>query len=802
MKIKVSIFLVVAVCLFFGYNKVMANVNENSVYSASIVFEYREGDNTINRVIYQDFEIYNNEDEKIYEGRTDENGVVEFSYSAPNYSVSEGLEIKIILYPSNESCQVIDSTNSRNYIKELVLEPYEYNEINVLIDGESGEEDENVYKSIKVSQYALYSKLTAEKYIDEEVDSVDIYIDDETQISENFSRISSFAEPNRINIFNYDIATFAHEYGHYISYYFDLVELYSIIGHGTNGIKLGCVRDEGIYTEMDNMKCAIAEGFATFYGNLTIETILEDFENVEINIDVRHKYGLSDLAGFEEFNNNYIGELNEKNLTYILWDLIDDTPAEESINMSVQELFTQMSDLHEDSGVYSLNELFNYLIANDFAEKSDIIRLCELNGITQPIIFDNYEENIKIYIELYYYEGYRADEYVPFGDGVNYYLFDRYILHIYEKVNGQFVELNESFEIGYVNEENIVDIDGKLFFVYEFDNSLMQYINDNMFKELYFTVEQINYIEDNYMVTSYETPFQNLVILNSGTLVKDIDFEIDTNYYTWLAYKASVTMDYNIYSEGSADVMCMVYEDIEDNNSLICGNDNKDGEDVNFLINVRLHEDEIVYLKILFPSRGEGTTVYIEPDLNVTGYLLIDSPLYAVHGTEVTLNNGEYNGLTITSGLSRIAYIPQGNWSTSRLDYDWSSSNKNVLTVSIYGTLQALKVEVNTSVIVTAVNKNNPDIIFIQNLTIQPDDTDEIRDISINMNLNLNESEYINLNNLCPNPILQSYEWHSSDEDIVDVTYYGLVTRKQAGEAVVYGTYLYNENYIVIINIS
>lgn len=69
--------------------------------------------------------------------------------------------------------------------------------------------------------------------------------------------------------------------------------------------------------------------------------------------------------------------------------------------------------------------------------------------------------------------------------------------------------------------------------------------------------------------------------------------------------------------------------------------------------------------------------------------LLLDTGV--TKGTEVTNNGGLINENTIGVGFTRHVYLGEGNIDESRLQYTWTSSDDTVATISIYGTITALK---------------------------------------------------------------------------------------------------------------
>lgn len=80
------------------------------------------------------------------------------------------------------------------------------------------------------------------------------------------------------------------------------------------------------------------------------------------------------------------------------------------------------------------------------------------------------------------------------------------------------------------------------------------------------------------------------------------------------------------------------------------------------------------------------------------------------NGTEVTELNQPSKLFTIHSGYTRVLCFSETNIYPTIKDFNWSSSNPNVATVSIFGTVEAKNVNVETTVIITGVHKNNKNV--------------------------------------------------------------------------------------------
>ena len=99
-----------------------------------------------------------------------------------------------------------------------------------------------------------------------------------------------------------------------------------------------------------------------------------------------------------------------------------------------------------------------------------------------------------------------------------------------------------------------------------------------------------------------------------------------------------------------------------------------------------------------------------------------------------------YRGNTIVQGFTRLLYFATPIApSLSRLDYIWSSSNTNVATVSIYGTVTALNVTEPTEVLITARHKNS-EVILYKKLLIIPDINNDLLIINYEIQMDHNDS--------------------------------------------------------------
>lgn len=786
---KSKIFLLVGLfCFYFSFSKIVTKADEqvdSVLYNATFSVEYHEGI-YYNPVMRQDYEIVDSNGTILQSGVTDDNGEIDFTYSTSNSLYINSLEIKLIIYASNYAGIVVDDEYNRNYMCDFILSPNINEEFNISVNDSAIKEEKDVYKGIKLSQYAVYSLLILEYEGISEIGPINIYIDKHISGKES---ISNYKSPNRIDMFVDDFKTFSHEYGHYVSDCFRLMKMNSANMHGGNSINL---KTESKY---DYIEIAICEGFARFYPYAAAKVILENYQHLKLYLNnILCDEDIFDKIEYPE--NKKLGDFGEKHIETLLWDLYDDNDNDEDISIELSEIFDILysTRISKYNGSYTVEELGNKLVEENYLTYEELLNLYKINYISQDVIKS--ENGIKINLHYSSIRTSGNDMYteiiIP--------LYNKHILNIYEKTYNGYTLL-ESFDFGFVSEDDLIFEGNNVYIEYEFTNEINNFIINNSFKELYYSIEQVAYDNafETLYLSSYETPYAPICLVINEEGFRNINYIQGDNNYAIYGFNAPVEGIYKMYSTGTSNVMCFVYEDITDSSTLIASNDDRNGDDENFEVNVYLKTKEFVYIKVYFVVTGGSTRLNIE--LNETGSFLIDSPLFMLKGTEVTLNGGELNSTIITQGYSRIAYIPNGSWPTSRLDYNWYSSNDEVLTVSSYGTLQALSVDSETVVIVTAVNINNPNIFFMQYITVVPDTSNITKEVNINFSLINGSSEYITLNSLCPNPILQSYEWISSDESIAKVNELGYVTKVAEGETVIYGYYKYNSNYIIVVNV-
>ena len=136
--------------------------------------------------------------------------------------------------------------------------------------------------------------------------------------------------------------------------------------------------------------------------------------------------------------------------------------------------------------------------------------------------------------------------------------------------------------------------------------------------------------------------------------------------------------------------------------------------------------------------------------------------------------------------------------STSRLDYDWYSSDKEVATISQYGTLFAKDGTGNKSIEIIAVYKHNPSIIYKK--SFEETKTEEIV-INCEMTISVNSTVSLELDNQVPYNWIQYYTWSTENKNIVTISPFGTIKGISRGQTTFTGLYQYNSRISILITI-
>ena len=135
--------------------------------------------------------------------------------------------------------------------------------------------------------------------------------------------------------------------------------------------------------------------------------------------------------------------------------------------------------------------------------------------------------------------------------------------------------------------------------------------------------------------------------------------------------------------------------------------------------------------------------------------------------------------------------------STSWLDYDWYSSDKEVATISQYGTLFAKDGTGNKSIEIIAVYKHNPSIIYKKSFVIKEETKTE--EIVINCEMTISVS--LELDNQVPYNWIQYYTWSTENKNIVTISPFGTIKGISRGQTTFTGLYQYNSRISILITI-
>lgn len=209
-----------------------------------------------------------------------------------------------------------------------------------------------------------------------------------------------------------------------------------------------------------------------------------------------------------------------------------------------------------------------------------------------------------------------------------------------------------------------------------------------------------------------------------------------------------------------------------------------------------------------------------------SNFNVILDPIYItdekILGSEVTLNNGSRESNIITVGYTRCIFLGSGAPSTSRLDYNWFSSDTDVAIVSPYGTITGKK---DGEATIQAVYKNDQTIVSTFNIIIVLDTsntaktvlltTDYRENITHNgteVNVLLQEQGLTTIHvgytrAICflegsPTNSIQDFVWSSSNSSIATVTSFGMINGVSSGTVIITGHYKYNSNFTATIEIT
>lgn len=295
-----------------------------------------------------------------------------------------------------------------------------------------------------------------------------------------------------------------------------------------------------------------------------------------------------------------------------------------------------------------------------------------------------------------------------------------------------------------------------------------------------------------FLIIGQEIPITNAYLnyVYSGTLT--------INKVYWYKFTAPSNGEYIFETTGNTDTYGEIFNSPvagKTYTGLIVENDDS-GDKNNFRIIHQMNEGTTVYIRVRgYNWHATGTfNFYIRNVKELS--IVLDPANMALHGTEVTMNNGIIGGTTMTIGYTRNAYLENGAPSLSRLDYFWTVSNANIAKVSAYGTITALSPGI---VEVIATYKEDTSYIAKVLVTVYPESSSLLHllefttdnresptpagtEVTLNggtpgeFTIHKGFTRFINFDGGAPNPLLQDYIWSSNNSAVLSVDMYGIVT--------------------------
>ncbi len=208
-----------------------------------------------------------------------------------------------------------------------------------------------------------------------------------------------------------------------------------------------------------------------------------------------------------------------------------------------------------------------------------------------------------------------------------------------------------------------------------------------------------------------------------------------------------------------------------------------------------------------------GLERVINQKLNIDGVLVTDPAFNQGFelGSEVTFNKGLLRGNTITEGFTRNIYLMVENRlkePMSRLEYDWYSTDESIATVTNYGTVLALSVDNDMKVIICAINKQDPSMVYKKEFTIKKETSTDQLVIECNMSFSYSKvtglyTLELNFTN-SPYPYLAYYVWdiECNDGSNISMTSRYLIYSSGPGKAEITANYILNRRIFLLIHLT
>lgn len=272
----------------------------------------------------------------------------------------------------------------------------------------------------------------------------------------------------------------------------------------------------------------------------------------------------------------------------------------------------------------------------------------------------------------------------------------------------------------------------------------------------------------------------------------------------WYQFTAQESGDYKFYTTGSIDTYGEIFSMpvVNENENGIIKKDDDSGDSLNFEIIYNMNSGDTIYIRVKgYSINTNGNYSFIVK--KIEGFNIILDPSNKTSlGTEVTMNNGEYNCNIITIGYTRNAYLDTNAPSSSRLDYYWSTSNSNIAKVSNYGTITAKS---PGTVIITARYKNDSTYIGHILVNVIADTSSTIKHLSFTTDMreapkaagtevtsngglvgefviHTGFTRFICFSDDAPSALIQDYVWSSSNSSVLYVDEYGIVYARNVTE--------------------
>lgn len=231
-------------------------------------------------------------------------------------------------------------------------------------------------------------------------------------------------------------------------------------------------------------------------------------------------------------------------------------------------------------------------------------------------------------------------------------------------------------------------------------------------------------------------------------------------------------------------------------------------------ISIDLNSDNY-YVACLNCNINGILSVNIERNITLmdSNNLVSDPDCFSLCGSQITVLeqncvNKSYMGNALHCNFTRYIYLGgMNNTSTSRLMYDWYSSNEEIATISSYGTLFGISAG---NVKIMAVNKQDKSIIFVKDFIITDDELSDIIYVENTYSIKYSDTDNgtftlpIDIIN-CPYPMIQYYDWvpfwpHEESDYNVTCSIWGTINIESYGCFTLIGTYIYEPSVLVKID--